>query len=100
MILLDTTIVNVAIPTMLDSLHATLDQALWVVNAYLLALAVLLITSGSVGDIVGPRNLFVVGLGIFTLASILCGLSQDANQLIGRESFRVSEPRSCHRRLW
>jgi EmrB/QacA subfamily drug resistance transporter len=82
MILLDTTIVNVAIPTMLDSLHATLDQILWVLNAYLLTLAVLLITASRVGDILGPRNLFVVGLAVFTLASVACGASQDANQLI------------------
>jgi EmrB/QacA subfamily drug resistance transporter len=81
-ILLDTTIVNVAIPTMLDSLHASLDQILWVVNAYLLTLAVLIVTAGRIGDILGQRNMFVFGLGLFSLASALCGLSQDANQLI------------------
>lgn len=80
--LMDATIVNVAIPTMLPSLHATFDQILWVINAYLLVLAVLLITAGRVGDILGPRTLFVVGLGVFSLASVLCGLAQDANQLI------------------
>jgi len=82
MILLDATIVNVAIPTMLVSLHATLDQVLWVLNAYLLVLAALLITAGRVGDIVGPRTMFVIGLVVFTSASALCGFSQDANQLI------------------
>jgi EmrB/QacA subfamily drug resistance transporter len=81
-ILLDTTIVNVAIPTMLDSLRASLDQILWVVNAYLLTLAVLLITASRLGDIFGPRALFALGLGVFSIASALCGLSQDANQLI------------------
>jgi EmrB/QacA subfamily drug resistance transporter len=81
-ILLDTTIVNVATPTMLVSLHATLDQILWVLNGYLLTLAVLLVTAGRLGDIWGQRNLFVAGLGMFTLASVVCGLSQDANQLI------------------
>lgn len=81
-ILLDTTIVNVAVPTMLDSLRASLDQILWVMNAYLLTIAVLLITAGRLGDIFGQRNLFALGLGLFTLASIACGLSQDANQLI------------------
>jgi EmrB/QacA subfamily drug resistance transporter len=81
-ILLDTTIVNVATPTMLVSLHATLDQILWVLNGYLLTLAVLLVTAGRLGDIWGQRNLFVAGLGVFTLASVVCGLSQDANQLI------------------
>ena len=81
-ILLDTTIVNVAIPTMLDSLRASLDQILWVVNAYLLTLAVLLITASRLGDIFGPRALFALGLGVFSIASALCGLSQDADQLI------------------
>ncbi len=81
-ILLDATIVNVAIPTMLDSLHASLDQILWVVNAYLLTFAVLLITGGRLSDILGQRNLFVAGLAAFSLASALCGLAQDPNQLI------------------
>jgi MFS family permease len=81
-ILLDTTIVNVAIPTMLDSLHAGLDQILWVLNAYLLTLAVLLVTASRVGDILGQRTLFVAGLALFTSASVACGFSQDANQLI------------------
>ena len=81
-ILLDTTIVNVAIPTMLDSLHASFDQILWVLNAYLLTLAVLLVTAGRLGDIFGQRNLFVVGLALFTVASVACGLSQDATQLV------------------
>jgi len=82
MILLDGAIVNVAVPTMVASLHATLDQILWVLNAYLLVFAALLITAGRIGDIVGPRTMFMAGLAIFTLASVLCGLSQDANQLI------------------
>src|SRR5438132_3485563 len=82
MTLLDLTIVNVAIPSMLDGLHASLDQILWVLNAYSLAYAVLLITSGRLGDIVGPRNLFVVGMGVFTIASALSGLAQDGTQLI------------------
>ena len=81
-ILLDTTIVNVAIPTMLDSLHASLDQILWVLNAYLLTLAVLLVTAGRIGDIFGQRTLFVAGLALFTAASAACGLSQDATQLV------------------
>src|SRR3984893_12613743 len=82
MILLDTTIVNVAIPAMSAGLHTTLDQVLWVLNAYILVYAVLLITAGRLGDRYGQRNLFAIGLVIFTAASGLCGLSQDANQLI------------------
>ena len=82
MTLLDLTIVNVAIPSMLDGLHASLDQILWVLNGYSLAYAVLLITSGRLGDIVGPRNLFAGGMAVFTAASLLSGLAQDPAQLI------------------
>src|SRR6202140_1706966 len=82
MILLDTTIVNVAIPAMSAGLNTTLDQVLWVLNAYILVYAVLLITAGRLGDRYGQRNLFAIGLVIFTFASALCGFSQDANQLI------------------
>src|SRR2546421_5484065 len=82
MTLLDLTIVNVAIPSILDGLHASLDQVLWVLNAYSLLYAVLLITSARLGDIYGPRNLFAVGVVIFTVASALSGLAQDPTQLI------------------
>ena len=82
MIMLDTTIVYVATPSILSSLHASLDQVLWVFNGYLLTYAVLLITAGRLGDIFGPRQLFAAGLIVFTAASALCGLSQDAAQLI------------------
>jgi EmrB/QacA subfamily drug resistance transporter len=82
MTLLDLTIVNIAIPSILDGLHATLDQVLWVLNAYSLLYAVLLITSGRLGDIFGPRNVFAVGVAIFTAASALSGLAQDPAQLI------------------
>jgi EmrB/QacA subfamily drug resistance transporter len=82
MTLLDLTIVNIAIPSMVDSIHASLDQVLWVLNAYSLLYAVLLITSGRLGDIYGPRNVFAVGIAIFTAASAVSGLAQDPTQLI------------------
>src|SRR5438128_12601443 len=82
MILLDTTIVNVAIPAMSTGLNSTFDQILWVINAYVLVYAVLLITAGRLGDLYGQRSLFAIGLAIFTVASALCGLSQDPAQLI------------------
>ena len=82
MILLDTTIVNVAIPSIIDGLHASLDQILWVLNAYLLVYAVLLITAGRLGDMVGPKRLFLSGLVIFVLGSAACGLAQNPDQLI------------------
>src|SRR5438128_1369649 len=68
MILLDTTIVNVAIPAMSTGLNTTLDQILWVLNAYILVYAVLLITAGRLGDLYGQRNLFAIGLFVFTFA--------------------------------
>jgi EmrB/QacA subfamily drug resistance transporter len=85
MILLDMTIVNVAIPSMASAsggLNATLDQILWVINAYVLVYAILLVTASRLGDLYGQRNLFAIGLFVFTVASALCGLSQDPNQLI------------------
>ena len=82
MIMLDTTIVNVAIPAMSAGLKTTLDQILWVLNSYILVYAVLLITAGRLGDLYGQRSLFALGLAIFTIASGLCGFAQDANQLI------------------
>jgi EmrB/QacA subfamily drug resistance transporter len=82
MTLLDLTIVNIAIPDMVDDLDASLDQVLWVVNAYTLALAVLMITAGRLGDLRGKRNLFIAGVAVFTLTSLACGLAQDPAQLI------------------
>src|SRR5438270_415960 len=82
MILLDTTIVNVAIPAMSTGLNTTLDQILWVLNAYILVYAVLLITAGRLGDLYGQRTLFAIGLSVFTVASALCGFSQNPTQLI------------------
>ncbi len=82
MTLLDLTIVNVAIPSLVDDLHASLDQILWVLNGYSLMYAVLLITSGRLGDIFGPRNMFIAGVVVFTVASALSGLAQDPTQLI------------------
>src|SRR5437879_13674672 len=81
MILLDTTIVNVAIPSIIDALKASLDQILWVLNAYLLVYAVLLITAGRLGDYYGQRNLFALGPVVFTASSALCGWAGSADQL-------------------
>src|ERR1700737_1309608 len=82
MTLLDLTIVNVAIPSIVDDLHASLDQILWVLNGYSLVYAVLLITSGRLGDIFGPRNMFAAGIVVFTIASAFSGLAHDPTQLI------------------
>jgi len=81
-ILLDSTIVNVALPSVITDLHASLDQALWMVNAYLLVFAALLILASRLGDIFGPRRLFTAGLALFAVASALCGAAQTPGQLI------------------
>jgi EmrB/QacA subfamily drug resistance transporter len=83
MTLLDLTIVNIAIPNMIDKLHASLDDVLWVINAYALVLAVLLITCGRLGDLLGQRQLFFAGVALFTVASAACGLAPSAGWLIG-----------------
>jgi EmrB/QacA subfamily drug resistance transporter len=80
--LLDLTIVNIAIPSIVDDINAPLDGILWMLNAYSLVYAVLLITSGRLGDIFGPRQLFAVGVAVFTISSALSGLSHDATQLV------------------
>jgi EmrB/QacA subfamily drug resistance transporter len=83
MTLLDLTIVNIAIPNMISKLHASLDDILWVINAYALVLAVLLITCGRLGDLFGQRKMFFAGIALFTLASAACGLSLSPGYLIG-----------------
>jgi EmrB/QacA subfamily drug resistance transporter len=83
MTLLDLTIVNIAIPNMLTKLHASLDDVLWVINAYALVLAVLLITAGRLGDLLGQRRMFITGIVVFTLASAACGLALSPAALIG-----------------
>ncbi len=80
--LLDLTIVNIAIPSIVDDIHAPLDGILWMLNAYSLVYAVLLITAGRLGDIYGPRQLFALGVAVFTISSALSGLSGDATQLV------------------
>jgi EmrB/QacA subfamily drug resistance transporter len=75
MLLVDITIVNVALPSIQDSLHATFASLEWVVDAYALSLAALLLTAGSLADLFGRRLLFASGLAIFTVGSLLCALA-------------------------
>jgi EmrB/QacA subfamily drug resistance transporter len=75
MLLLDVTIVNVALPSIEKDLHASFSDLQWVVDAYALTLAAFLLTSGSLSDLMGRRRIFVGGLVVFTAASALCGLS-------------------------
>src|SRR5271156_4657079 len=82
MLLLDVTIVIVAQPSIQTGLHATFSDVQWTLDAYALTLAVLLLTSGSLADRYGRRLLFSIGLTVFTLGSLLCGLAVNPLMLI------------------
>jgi EmrB/QacA subfamily drug resistance transporter len=83
MIVLDITIVNVALPSIQDDLGFTQSSLAWVVNAYLIAFGGLLLLSGRFGDILGRKSVFMAGLAVFTVASLLCGLAQSQEMLVG-----------------
>ena len=82
MILVDTTIVSVATPTILADLRTDVDAVVWVTSAYLLAYAVPLLITGRLGDRFGPRRVYLVGLTVFTLASLWCGFTSTIGGLI------------------
>ena len=82
MILVDATIVAVANPSIMDKLGASYDAVIWVTSAYLLAYAVPLLVAGRLGDRFGPKNLYLLGLTVFTAASLWCGLAGSIEMLI------------------
>lgn len=82
MILLDTTIVNIAIPGMLTELQTSLENIIWVNSVYLLTFAVPLLVTGRLGDRFGPKRVFLVGLVLFALASLACGMATTVEPLI------------------
>ena len=82
MAMLDGTVVNIALRSIGNDLDASIAQLQWVVNAYLLALASLILVGGSLGDHLGRKRVFMVGVTWFALASALCGLAQSPGQLI------------------
>ena len=82
MAMLDNTVVNVAIPTITGELSASVSEIQWIVDGYVLAFASLLLTGGITGDRYGRKKVFLIGLTVFTVASLLCGLSQTSTQLI------------------
>ncbi|MGZ4381031.1 MAG: MFS transporter [Gaiellaceae bacterium] len=82
MLLLDVTVVNVALPDIQKELHASFSQLQWVIDAYALSLAALTLTAGSLADLLGRKRIFVLGVIVFTGGSLLCGVAPTANFLI------------------
>jgi EmrB/QacA subfamily drug resistance transporter len=83
MIVLDATVVNVALPSIQDDLGFTQSTLAWVVNAYLIAFGGLLLLAGRLGDLLSRRGMFLSGLAVFTLASAACGMAQSEGMLVG-----------------
>ena len=83
MVVLDATIVNVALPTIQDDLGFSQSDLSWVVNAYLIAFGGLLLLAGRIGDLIGQRRIFLFGLVVFVIASLLCATAQSSGMLIG-----------------
>ena len=82
MLLIDVSIVNVALPSMTTALHASFTQLQWVIDIYALALAALLLGLGSLSDLVGRKPVYIAGLVVFALASVAAGLASDTTTLI------------------
>src|SRR5512142_2739120 len=82
MIILDQTIVNVALPSIQSDLGFSQSGLAWVVNAYLIAFGGLLLLAGRLGDLIGRKRIFLTGLAIFTVASMLCGAAQSQAMLV------------------
>jgi EmrB/QacA subfamily drug resistance transporter len=83
MIVLDATVVNVALPSIQSDLGFSQSSLAWVVNAYLIAFGGLLLLAGRLGDLISRRSIFFTGLGVFTAASLVCGISQSQELLVG-----------------
>ena len=88
MLLVDVTIVIVALPDVRSSLHTSFSDLQWTIDAYSLSLAALLLPSGSLADILGRRRMFALGLGVFTLGSLLCGVAQSGVMLIASRALQ------------
>src|SRR3989475_7955141 len=88
MIVLDVTIVNVALPSIREDLGFTESSLAWVVNAYLLTFGGFLLLGGRLGDLFGHRRLFLIGIVLFTLASLACGLSTSQGTLIAARAIQ------------
>ena len=96
MLLLDITIVNVALPTIAKDLHASFSQIQWVIDAYALTLASMLLTAGALADLFGRRLVFSIGLVLFSLTSLLCALSPTAGVLVGARAGQGIGAQAAH----
>ena len=94
MIVLDGTVVNVALPSIQEDLGFSQSSLAWVVNAYLIAFGGLLLLSGRLGDLISRRGMFLAGLGVFTAASFLCGVAQSQERSELRPS-KLARPRQA-----
>src|ERR1700760_3041482 len=83
MIVLDVTVVNVALPSIQDQLGFSSASLAWVVNAYLISFGGLLLLAGRLGDLLGRRRIFLAGIALFTAASLLCGIAHSQALLVG-----------------
>src|SRR5438309_10550289 len=82
MIVLDATVVNVALPSIQRDLHFTQASLAWVINGYLITFGGLLLLAGRLGDLIGRKRIFLIGLALFTTASLLCGISWSPAMLV------------------
>ena len=87
-ILVDSTIVSTAMPAIMRGLNADINGVVWVNSAYLLAIAVPLLITGRLGDRFGPKNIFLIGVAVFTVTSLWCGLATDIHMLIVARVFQ------------
>ena len=83
MIILDGTVVTVALPTIQEDLGFSQAGLAWVMNSYLIAFAGLLLLAGRIGDLIGSKRVFLAGLSLFTAASLLCAVAQSQGVLVG-----------------
>ena len=88
LVFIDSTALNVALPALQEDLGITGTELLWIINAYALFLSALLLVGGSLGDIYGRNKVFLTGLGIFSISSLICGISQSPLQLIIARAFQ------------
>ena len=88
MAFIDGTVVNIAIPVLQRSMGATVSDTQWIVDAYLLVLSSLMLAGGSIGDHLGRRKVFAIGIAIFAVASAVCGAAANPQQLIAARAFQ------------